>query len=403
LGIIGISRDITEMEETRQRLILAKNKAEESDKLKTAFLANMSHEIRTPMNAIIGFSDLLGDDDLTHEEKIDFISKIKSAGRALMLLINDIIDIAKIEAGQLVISETVCDINQMLTDLHSTFDELKNVSGKQGIIFNLLLPDPDRKAMVLTDPMRVQQILTNLLGNALKFTEFGKIEFGYTIKQETLSFFVKDTGIGILPGKQKLLFHRFSQVDPSTTRKYGGTGLGLAISKNLTELLGGSIGVDSSPGNGSLFYFTLPYKPVIKMAVNLMPAELSNVDWKGKTILVAEDIIQNYQLLDALLKRTGIKLLHAVNGQVAIDMVKADPSIDLVLMDIQLPIKTGYEALKEISAFRPDLPLISYTAFALPHERDKSIKAGFKDFIPKPIKTETLIPMLDKYLRNQGT
>jgi PAS domain S-box-containing protein len=403
LGIIGISRDITEMEETRQRLILAKNKAEESDKLKTAFLANMSHEIRTPMNAIIGFSDLLGDDDLTHEEKIDFISKIKSAGRALMLLINDIIDIAKIEAGQLVISETVCDINQMLTDLHSTFDELKNVSGKQGIIFNLLLPDPDRKVMVLTDPMRVQQILTNLLGNALKFTEFGKIEFGYTIKQETLSFFVKDTGIGILPGKQKLLFHRFSQVDPSTTRKYGGTGLGLAISKNLTELLGGSIGVDSSPGNGSLFYFTLPYKPVIKMAVNLMPAELSNVDWKGKTILVAEDIIQNYQLLDALLKRTGIKLLHAVNGQVAIDMVKADPTIDLVLMDIQLPIKTGYEALKEISAFRPDLPLISYTAFALPHERDKSIKAGFKDFIPKPIKTETLIPMLDKYLRNQGT
>ncbi len=402
LGIIGISRDITEMEETRQRLILAKDKAEESDKLKTAFLANMSHEIRTPMNAIIGFSDLLGEDDLTHEEKIDFISKIKSAGRALMVLINDIIDIAKIEAGQLVISESVCDLNHLLTDLHGTFEELKNTSGKQSISLNLVLPDQTKKLMVLTDPMRVQQILTNLLGNALKFTEMGNIEFGYTIQQEKLSFYVKDTGIGILPGKQKLLFQRFSQVDPSTTRKYGGTGLGLAISKNLSELLGGSIGMDSNPGKGSLFYFNLPFKPVIKMAGNITQVDLNNADWKGKTILVAEDIIQNYQLMEALLKRTGVKMLHAVNGQIAIDMVKAEPTIDLVLMDIQLPIKTGYEALKEISAFRPTLPLISYTAFALPHERDKSIKAGFVDFITKPIKTDTLIPMLDKYLRNQG-
>jgi PAS domain S-box-containing protein len=402
LGIIGISRDITEMEETRQRLILAKDKAEESDKLKTAFLANMSHEIRTPMNAIIGFSDLLGEDDLTQEEKVDFISKIKSAGRSLMVLINDIIDIAKIEAGQLVISESVCDLNQLLTDLHGTFGELKNTLGKHTIELSLVLPDPNKKTMILTDPMRLQQILTNLLGNALKFTEIGSIEFGYTIQQDWLSFFVKDTGIGILPGKQKLLFQRFSQVDPSTTRKYGGTGLGLAISKNLTELLGGSIGMDSNPGKGSHFYFKLPFKPIIKVAGKIDNVDLNTADWKGKTILVAEDIIQNYQLMEALLKRTGVKLLHAINGQIAIDMVKAEPSIDLVLMDIQLPIKTGYEALREISAWRPNLPIISYTAFALPHERDKSLKAGFADFITKPIKTETLIPMLDKHLRNQG-
>ncbi|MFZ4547219.1 MAG: ATP-binding protein, partial [Bacteroidales bacterium] len=402
LGIIGISRDITEMEETRQRLILAKDKAEESDKLKTAFLANMSHEIRTPMNAIIGFSDLLGEDDLTQEEKVDFISKIKSAGRSLMVLINDIIDIAKIEAGQLVISESVCDLNQLLTDLHGTFEELKNASGKHGIELNLVVPDTSKKMMILTDPMRLQQILTNLLGNALKFTEFGSIEFGYTVQQDWLSFYVNDTGIGILPGKQKLLFQRFSQVDPSTTRKYGGTGLGLAISKNLTELLGGSIGMDSNPGKGSNFYFTLPFKPVIKVAGKIANVDLNTADWKGKTILVAEDIIQNYQLMEALLKRTGVRLLHAPNGQIAIDMVKSEPAIDLVLMDIQLPIKTGYEALREICVFKSDLPVISYTAFALPHERDKSLKAGFADFITKPIKTETLIPMLDKYLRNQG-
>lgn len=403
LGIIGISRDITEMEETRQRLILAKEKAEESDRLKTAFLANMSHEIRTPMNAIIGFSDLLSEEDLSKEDKADFISKIKISGQSLMTLINDIIDIAKIEAGQLKISESACDIDQILNDLLGTFEELKNVSGKKGIRLNLILPDDKSHAITLTDPMRLQQIFTNLLSNALKFTEFGSIEFGYTNQNNTLSFFVKDSGIGILRSKQKLLFQRFSQLDPSTTRKYGGTGLGLAISKNLVDLLGGNIGMESNPGKGSLFYFTIPYKPVKSQPpVKVAKIDMENINWKGKTILIAEDMMQNYQLMEALLRRTEVRLLHAVNGQIAVDIVKSEPNIDLILMDIQLPIKTGYEALKEILEISPDIPVMSYTAFALPHEREKSITAGFVDFIPKPIKAETLMPMLDKYLRNQG-
>jgi len=403
LGIIGISRDITEMEETRQRLILAKEKAEESDKLKTAFLANMSHEIRTPMNAIIGFSDLLSEDDLSQEDKIDFISKIKSSGHALMSLINDIIDIAKIEAGQLKVAESACDLNQVLNYLHGTFEELKNASGKKNISLNLIVPDSKSKFMVLTDPMRLQQILSNLLSNALKFTEFGSIEFGYTIQQENISFFVKDTGIGILRSKQKLLFQRFSQIDPSTTRKYGGTGLGLAISKNLVDLLGGTIDMESNPGKGSLFYFSIPYKPVeFKPVKKDIKTELNQIDWSGKTILIAEDIMQNFLLMEAILKRTNVRLLHAPNGQIAIDIIKSDPDINLVLMDIQLPVKTGYEALKEILEINPELPVMSYTAFALPHEREKSITAGFVDFIPKPIKAEILMPMLDKYLQNDN-
>jgi len=402
MGIIGISRDITEMEETRQRLILAKEKAEESDRLKTAFLANMSHEIRTPMNAIIGFSDLLAEDDLTEDDKVDFISKIKNAGRSLMALINDIIDIAKIEAGQLKVSESACDINQILKDLLGTFEELKNVSGKKGISLNLILPDNSNKLMAMTDPMRLQQILTNLLSNALKFTEFGSIEFGYTNQSDILSFYVKDSGIGILRSKQKLLFQRFSQLDPSTTRKYGGTGLGLAISKNLADLLGGTIGMESNPGKGALFYFTIPFKPARYQPLKDEKIDLQHVNWKGKTILIAEDIMQNFLLMEALLKRSEVRLLHAENGQIAIDIVKSEPDINLILMDIQLPIKTGYEALKEILEIRPDIPVMSYTAFALPHEREKSISAGFVDFIPKPIKTDTLIPMLDKYLQNQG-
>ncbi len=402
LGIIGISRDITEMEETRQRLILAKEKAEESDRLKTAFLANMSHEIRTPMNAIIGFSDLLAEDDLTPEDKKDFILKIKNSGRSLMALINDIIDIAKIEAGQLKVSESACDINSILKDIHSTFDELKSISGKKSINLNLVVPDKTEKLIVVTDPMRLQQIMTNLLSNALKFTEFGSIEFGYKIDGDFLSFFVKDTGIGILRSKQKLLFQRFSQLDPSTTRKYGGTGLGLAISKNLVDLLGGNIGMESNPGKGSLFYFNIPYKPAKRQPVKELKTDFQFVNWSGKTILIAEDMIQNYLLMEALLKRSEVRLLHAANGQIAIDIVRAEPNIDLILMDIQLPIKTGYEAMKEIIEIRPDIPVMSYTAFALPHEREKSLTAGFVDFIPKPIKAETLIPLLDKYLGNQG-
>lgn len=403
LGIIGISRDITEMEETRQRLILAKEKAEESDRLKTAFLANMSHEIRTPMNAIIGFSDLLAEDDLTPEDKIDFISKIKNSGRSLMALINDIIDIAKIESGQLKVVDSACDINNLLTDLLGTFQELKNVSGKNGISLNLILPEDKGKLMIITDPMRLQQVLTNLLSNAMKFTEFGSIDFGYTLQDASLSFFVKDSGIGILRSKQKLLFQRFSQLDPSTTRKYGGTGLGLAISKNLVDLLGGTIGIESNPGKGSLFYFSIPYKPASQHPKpKEIKADWQNINWKGKTILIAEDMLQNYLLMEALLKRSEVRLLHAANGQIAIDIVKSEPDIDLILMDIQLPIKTGYEALKEILEIRPDIPVLSYTAFALPHEREKSLTAGFVDYIPKPIKTETLIPILHKYLQNQG-
>jgi len=403
LGIIGISRDITEMEETRQRLILAKEKAEESDRLKTAFLANMSHEIRTPMNAIIGFSDLLSEDDLTQEDKDDFISKIKNAGRSLMTLINDIIDIAKIEAGQLKVSESACDINQMLNELRGTFEEMKNLSGKKGISLNLILPEDNSNPILMTDPMRLQQVFTNLLSNALKFTEFGSIEFGYTIKNSIVSFFVKDSGIGILRSKQKLLFQRFSQLDPSTTRKYGGTGLGLAISKNLIDLLGGSIGIESNPGKGSLFYFTIPYKPFKSQPpVKKNKIDEQNIDWEGKTILIAEDMMQNFLLIEALVRNSGVRLLHAVNGQIAVDIVRSEPDIDLILMDIQLPIKTGYEALKEILEIRPGIPVMSYTAFALPHEREKSMAAGFVDFIPKPIKAEILIPMLDKYLQKQS-
>lgn len=399
LGIIAISRDVTEMEETRQRLLMAKDKAEESDRLKTSFLANMSHEIRTPMNAIIGFSDLLGEEDLSREEKDDYIEKIKLSGENLMNLINDIIDIAKIEAGQLKIIESPCNVDMLLTDIHGTFSEIKSQQKKQGIELLLYGKSPENDLITVTDPMRLQQVITNLLGNALKFTEQGRIEFGYTMKEGFLEFFVKDTGIGIPISKQEILFQRFTQVDASTTRKFGGTGLGLAISKNIVELLGGSIWLESAPGQGSTFYFTIPFKPSDGKINGNSRKQLTDFDWTNYTIMVAEDIDENFMLIEAVFRRTGVKLIHERDGLAAVNEAKSNDSINLILMDIQLPIMTGYEAIRNILLFKPEIPIISYTAYALPNEREKSLSAGCVDYMTKPMKPEILLPLVNKYLK----
>jgi len=248
------------LEEEQILLKEAKEKAEESDRLKTAFLANMSHEIRTPMNSIIGFSELLSDDEITKEEKNNYVAHINTAGNSLLNLINDILDIAKIEAGQITIIQSDCNINALFNELYLTFTQQKEKLDKKEltIIYN---DQPSKQYTICTDPQRLKQIMTNLLGNALKFTEKGFIEFGFDlVSADKYMFFVKDTGIGISPENQQLIFKRFSQVDGSHTRNYGGTGLGLSISKNLVELMGGKLWVDSVQGKGSTFYFTLPLK-----------------------------------------------------------------------------------------------------------------------------------------------
>ena len=247
------------LEEEQILLREAKEKAEEADRLKTAFLANMSHEIRTPMNSIIGFSDLLSDDNITVEEKNSYIAHINKAGDTLLNLINDILDIAKIEAGQITITKSDCDLNAIFNELCLVFNQRKEKLNKNDVTIIFTNDQPSQKTMIHTDPQRLKQIVTNLVGNSLKFTEKGHIEFGYDLAgNDKYIFSVKDTGIGISPENQQLIFKRFSQVDGSHTRNYGGTGLGLTISKNLVELMGGKLWVDSTPGQGSTFYFTLP-------------------------------------------------------------------------------------------------------------------------------------------------
>ncbi len=400
LGGIGMVEDVTKRIEEENDLKHAKEKAEEADSLKTAFLANMSHEIRTPMNAIIGFSDLLTDPDITDEEKEEYVNVIKNNGNILLNIIDDIIDIAKIEAGQIKIYRTQCAINEILYELYTNFNKQKKIINKTNVEI-IINTGKFQNITILSDPFRLRQILTNLLNNALKFTEKGYIQFGFTIEDPLIKFFVKDTGIGIDEDKVNDIFSRFRQADLSDTRKYGGTGLGLTISKNLVELLGGKMWVESKVNEGSSFYFELPYQKISSSGIlpNFTQHESIEDNWENKSILIVEDDITNYKYLEKALRKTKARIIWVEDGQPAVDICNSKEKIDLVLMDIQMPLMDGYEATRQIKRIRKNIPIVAQTAYAMSGERDKSIKAGCDDYIPKPIKISTLHSVIRKYLK----
>ncbi|MGE5382396.1 MAG: ATP-binding protein [Omnitrophica WOR_2 bacterium] len=381
----------------------AKSKAEESDRLKSLFLSNMSHEIRTPMNAIVGFAEMLQDSDLDREQKNRFLDVIIKSGDNLLRLINDIIDISKIEAGQLKLDYSDCLVNEMISDLETYFKQELIRLKKPHINLYIQLGHPESDFALKTDCVRLKQILNNLIGNAIKFTDDGFIEFGYKLKAGTIEFFVRDSGIGIATDKQTLIFERFGQVQEAISRNLAGTGLGLTISKNLVEMLGGEIRVDSIPGEGSTFFFTLPMRlgtNQTKKANIENPVENRNsLDLQGKTILIVEDVDTNYFYLSSLLQKHNCKIIRANNGKKAIEMCQDDESIDLVLMDIELPILNGYQATSEIKKLRPTLPVIAQTAFAMMGERERSREAGCDDYIAKPIRKEELLSILRKFIK----
>ena len=392
--------DIAERLEFIENLKQAKIEAEESDRLKTAFLANMSHEIRTPMNSIVGFSNLLTEPDIQQEKKEEYLNHILRSSNSLINLIDDIIDISKIEAGQLNVNLSGYKVNDLVNDVYYTF---KDSNQNPDLTYQLNIPPDSDYIKVKTDPLRVRQILTNLVGNASKFTEKGKIEIGYRIKdhnlKQSLEFYVKDTGIGIPVDKIEVIFDRFRQIDDSRTRRFGGTGLGLAISKRLVELLGGSMRVESNVDEGSVFYFCLPYEPQKKETVkDSVPFSGSGYDWTGKTILIAEDENSNFEVLKAAINRTNIKIIRAFNGEEAVAIVKTDQTIDLVLMDIRMPKLNGYDATKQIKAFKKDLPVVSITAYAMSEDESKSLSAGCDLYISKPVRPGKLLSLLNDFL-----
>jgi signal transduction histidine kinase/CheY-like chemotaxis protein len=393
-----------ELQEANLNLKTAKEKAEESDRLKTAFLSNMSHEIRTPMNAIIGFSNLLKDKGNSRETTDQYIDIIVNKGNLLLQIINDIIDIAKVEANEIEIHKTEVDIHKILDEIFVTYQRILSTKKKRKIKLKLQKPDHPDSLFILTDSNRLKQVLSNLMDNAIKFTHEGMVEFGYSIPIENdkkfVEFFVKDSGIGIIEENKKVIFSRFRQIDESHTREYGGTGLGLAISKRLVELLGGNIDVESEVGKGSTFTFNIPYEPVENPSKpennRLQPS--SRFSWDNKKILIAEDNPSSMLLLKNYLANTNASIIESVNGQEAVDIVKTGQNIDLVLMDIELPGINGYEATRKIKSLRSELPVVAQTAYAMAEDEIKARNAGCDAYLRKPISKEELLSVISRYL-----
>jgi PAS domain S-box-containing protein len=381
-----------ELRTSNEELATARDKAQESDRLKSTFLANMSHEIRTPMNAIIGFSDLLTSPDLTPEKQQQFTYTIRQRAYDLLALINDILDISKIEAGQMILSAESGNVEEILSDVYNTFKTIWCDSGKSKVeLFyeNSLLFEENR---IITDTGRLRQVLSNLIGNAFKFTSQGSISIGCNmIEKNLLQFNVKDTGIGIPPEKQSIIFDRFRQADEIFSQQFGGTGLGLSISKGLVELLGGKIWVDSKPGQGSNFCFTIPYNHDSKDHVLIKEKRETTYQWEKKKILLVEDDEFNTEYVKEALKRTGVQIVPVVFGREAIELARKDNTFNLVLLDIRLPDIEGFDVAKKIREFRPKLPIIAQTAYASENYKKRCAQVGCVDYLAKPIRQEDLL------------
>ena len=390
---------------------LMAKQAEQANQFKSEFLANMSHEIRTPMNAIIGFSELLAEEDLTEQQQT-FLNTILNSGKSLLQLINDILDFSKIEAGRLQTEIIECNMEEFLGDIDSF---LRPLALEKELDFNILQCG-ELPSIFYTDPIRVRQCLVNLVGNSIKFTEQGHVYINVSTEQyhdeDYIRFDVEDTGIGIPEEKQKSIFEAFTQADGSTTRKYGGTGLGLSITKQLTELLGGKITLRSKADEGTVFTILLP------AGVNLEDSETVNTynvmdelmekpeekvaeDYSGR-ILVAEDAAANQALIRILLERLGHEVVIVENGKEAIEIMEKE-KFDLILMDMMMPVMNGYEATKKLRAAGCELPIIALTANAMKDDDRKCVEAGCNEYISKPINRKRLKELLNQYLQASKT
>jgi len=382
-------------------LHLAKLKAEENDRLKSAFLANMSHEIRTPMNGILGFADLLKQPKLTGEEQQEYINIIQKSGVRMLNIINDIISISKVEAGQMEIKLSETNINEQIEYIYTFFKP--EVDGK-GLHIFLKNGLPKNEALIITDREKIYAILTNLVKNAIKYTNEGSIELGYVLRAKNepaeLEFFIKDTGIGVSNDRQEAIFERFVQGDIADTAALQGAGLGLAITKAYVEMLGGKIWMNSKFGSGSIFYFTIPYRSKQKIKgklKNVLPWTPAENEIKKLTILIVEDDDNSEKLLSMIIKKYSSKILKAKTGFDAIDLCLSNPDIDLILMDIKMPDMDGYEATRQIRLSNKEVIIIAQTGYGLTGDRDRALDAGCNDYISKPIVKDELIAMINKY------
>ncbi len=398
-----------EKEKRAAELIIAKEHAEESDRLKSAFLANMSHEIRTSMNGILGFSGLLNSPNLTGEKQKEYIRIIENSGKRMLNIINDIVSISKIESG-------IQEVNISETNINDQIDYIQNFfmseTEKKGITLFAKNYLPPKDVIVNTDKEKLYAILTNIVKNAIKFTNEGFIEFGCIKKGKFLEFYVKDTGVGISQEHKRLIFERFRQGSESLSRNYEGAGLGLSISKAYVELLGGQIWVESQEENfsdgkegGSTFYFTIPFckKHIEKQVSEKVIEKFSEKNqFNNLKVLITEDDKITEKLISIHVKKYSKEVLIARNGAEAVQICLNNPDIDLILMYIKMPIMNGYEATKEIRKFNKKVIIVAQTAYALLGDKEKSIETGFNDYISKPFKNITFTELMDKHFKNIG-
>ena len=390
-----------ERKKAEEDLKLAFEKAQESDRLKSAFLANMSHEIRTPMNGILGFAELLKDPQLTGKEQKSYIKIIEKNGARMLNTINDIIDISKIEAGQVKVVKSEVSVNKTLKEQYEFFNSEAQSKGLE-LIYKPTLSD--KEATIVTDKHKLEGILTNLIKNAIKFTKHGNITFGYSLKKEKnfeeLEFYVKDTGIGIASERINAIFDRFIQADIEDTHVFQGSGLGLAISKSYVEMLGGNIHVSSKEGFGSTFIFTIPYiqKSTKYSSIENTKKKEQKTLLTDVSVIIAEDDETSQLFLKTIFRDKFRNIIYTTNGVETVEAIKEHPETDIILMDIKLPVMNGYNATREIRKFNQDVVIIAQTAFGLSGDREKAIEAGCDDYIAKPINKNLLFEKIMLHL-----
>ena len=388
-------RDITRLKKVQEELEAARRVAEVAGEQKTAFLANMSHEIRTPLNAIVGFAGLLS--NASESERNSYVEIIKGNTNMLLQLVNDILDMSKIEAGTLEFIYSDTDVNQIMRELEGIFRlRLEEADSSVRIVFEPCLP----VCFIHTEKNRVSQVLSNFQSNAFKYTKEGSITLGYKVREDDIYFYVQDTGAGIPAGKVDKVFERFMKLDA----KKQGTGLGLSISRTIIKKLGGEIGVFSEYGKGSTFWFTLPVKPFDFLPLQQRTEDVSEtVEFNEteydagavrRTILIAEDMDDNYLLYKIYLEK-HYDLIRATNGEEAVSKyLECNP--DIILMDIGMPVVDGYQATDAIRQLSSDIPIVAVTAFAYDEDRRKVMSRGFNGYLSKPLNKDELLKMLHK-------